>query len=61
MPPSTPTRQNPEHWIPGTSQKGDLQVAEPVQAVFGFGFEEHGQSVATTLASEGQDKLLTTN
>src|SRR6266567_6910655 len=51
-PPSTSTLRNPEHWIPGTSQERDLQVAEAVQAVFGFGFEEHGQRVATTLASE---------
>src|SRR6266487_2130593 len=44
--------QHPEHWIPGRCQDGDLHGGETVQAVFGFGLEEYGQGIATTLPSE---------
>src|SRR6185503_9087029 len=43
---------DPEHRVPGRGDERDAHGGESMQAMFGFGFEEHGQRFTPILAGE---------
>src|SRR5262245_41737845 len=45
----TAVSEHPEHWVPGVRGQRDFHVEDAMQAVLGFGLEEHSQSLAARL------------